>query len=118
MGRELVTSNWERERAANQCCSHSVKSSCGSEGTPPPGSLEHPGQAGGVGAAPPLQQLPKELEEGVKDFNRNLGCSGINLDFDAHNWGDVGERGLRAFLNWRLSGAVAQGREIMAEFNE
>lgn len=118
MGRELVTSNWERERAANQCCSHSVESSVVQKGPPPPGSLEHPGQAGGVGGAPPLQQLPEELEEGVRDFSRNLTCSGINMDFASCNWGDTGERGLRAFPNWRLSGAVAQGREITAEFNE
>lgn len=88
------------------------------KGPPPPGSLEHPGQAGGVGGAPPLQQLPKELEGGVKDFNQNLTRSGINMDFAPHNWGDTGKRGLRASPNWRLSGAVAQGREIMAEFNE
>lgn len=85
---------------------------------PPPCPPEHPGQAGGVGGAPPLQQLPKELEEGVKDFNQNLTFSGKNMDFASHNWGDMGERGLRAFPNWRLSGAVAQGREIVAEFNE
>lgn len=54
----------------------------------------------------------------MKDFNRNLSCSGIKVDFASRNWGDMGERGLRAFPNWRLSGAVAQGREIMAEFNE
>lgn len=85
---------------------------------PPPGSPEHPSQAGGVDGAPPLQQLPKELEGQVKVFNQNLTCSGINMDFAPRNWGDMGERGLRVFPNWRLSGAVAQGREIMAEFNE
>lgn len=82
---------------------------------PPP---EHPGQAGGVGGAPPLKQLPKELEEGVKDFNQNLTFSGMNVDFASRNWGGTGQRGLRAFPNWRLSGALTQGREIMAEFNE
>lgn len=40
------------------------------------------------------------------------------MDFAAGNWGDLGGRGLRAVQNWRLSGAVTQGREIVAEFNE
>lgn len=53
-----------------------------------------------------------------KELNRNLICSGIDVDLASCNWGDLGKRGLRAFLNQRLSGAVAQGREIMAEFNE
>lgn len=72
----------------------------------------------GVGAALPLQRLPKELEEAAKELNKNLICSGINMDLASCNWGNMGERGLRAFPNRRLSGTVAQGREIMAEFNE
>lgn len=63
----------------------------------------------------PLQRFPEELG---KELNGNLICSGIGVDLASHNWGDLGNRGLRAFLNQRLSGAVAQGREIMAEFNE
>lgn len=76
------------------------------------------GQEPGVGAVLPLQRLPKELGEGLEEINRNLICSGINMDLASCNWGDMGERGLRAFPNRRLSGAVTQGREIMAEFNE
>lgn len=117
MERELVTSNGERERAANQHCSHTAGSSCGSEGTPfwlPPA----PWPSQGVGVALPLQQLTKDLEEGARELNQNLTCSGMSRDLASQNWGDTGERGLRAFPNRRLSGAVAQGREIMAEFNE
>lgn len=102
MGRELVTSNWERERAANQCCALTAGSSCGSEGTPsrlPPA----PWPSQGVGAALPLQQLPKELEEGARELNQSLTCSGISMELASHKWGDVGESGLRAFPNRRLS---------------
>lgn len=63
-----------------------------------------------------LQRLSGEL--GCVELNEDWIQSGRKVDFAAGNWGDLGGRGLRAVQNWRLSGAVTQGREIVAEFNE
>lgn len=73
---------------------------CDADGTPP-------------GHHNPLQQLSGELE-----LHENLVCSGRNVGVASRKRGDPGERGLRAVRNRRLSGAVTQGREIVAEFNE
>ena len=74
----------------------------------PPSELRQvPQPSQELGAALPLQWLPEELEEVGKELNRNLICSGIDVDLASRNWGDLGEWGLRGFLNQRLSGAVA-----------
>lgn len=108
MERELVTSNWETEKATNQ-------SYLAMEQTVTPFLLQPFWDPLESRCNSSQLESPWQCQGNYK----NPTCFGTNVVLPPYDWVSPGQMGLRAFLNQRLFQVLSQkGGEVIVAFNE